>query len=143
MEQADQGDAHSQRALRLKVAQDKAAQYLHEQRYEEARRALKQAENLQAEEVKCQRLVAAQAEREKALILTNEGKYAEAGHALQRADELEALVAEWKTRPKRFFASIRSRMTGRPPVRLNDQTESPEQPVAERVKAASAVVIIS
>jgi uncharacterized protein (DUF697 family) len=140
VEQADQSDANAQRALKLKAAQDKAAQYLREQRYAEARRALNKAKNIQAEEVRCQRLTEMQAEREKALRLTNEGQYAEAGQSLQRADELAALVAGWKARTKRCFASARSRVLERPTFGRKAQTESAEQPVEERVKASSAFV---
>jgi uncharacterized protein (DUF697 family) len=140
LEQAEQRAATAQRALRLQAAQDKAAQYLREQRYAEARRALKKAKQLQAEEVKSQRLAEVQAEREKALILTNEGKYTEAGQALQRADELAALVAGWKAWPKRCFAAVRSRRLERPKFGRQAQTASVEPPVDERVKESSAFV---
>jgi uncharacterized protein (DUF697 family) len=42
--------ANAERAEKLKAAQDKAAQLMREQRYDEARHILKDAENLQAEE---------------------------------------------------------------------------------------------
>src|SRR5437870_2059022 len=46
--------AESEHAMKLKAAQDKAAQLMQEQRYDEAKRVLKEAENLQVEEAKTQ-----------------------------------------------------------------------------------------
>lgn len=92
MEQAEPCEANAHRSFRLKAAQDEAAQYLCEQRYEKAKRALNLAATIQAEEMKSQRRAAAQTERENALRLTHEGKYAEARQALTRADEVEALA---------------------------------------------------
>jgi len=100
--------AAADRAVRLKAAQDKVAQYLNEERYVEAKRALKEAESIQAEESKTQWLAEAKAEREKALLLTNEGKLAEARQALERADELEVLAAGRLGRSKRLLTSVRS-----------------------------------
>jgi uncharacterized protein (DUF697 family) len=107
---AQTAEVEATRALRLKAAQDKAAQYLREQRYEEAKRALEEAEEIQAEELNVQRLDEAKAERARAVTLTSEGKYSEAKLALARADELEAKVTGWKGRTKRLLASVRSRL---------------------------------
>ena len=105
--------AATERAVRLQAAQDKVAQYLREERYPEAKRALKEAEQIQAEESKTQWVAEAKVEREKALLLTTEGKLAEVRQALERADELEQMAAGWKGRPKRLLASVRSRLPER------------------------------
>ncbi|MGH9841923.1 MAG: DUF697 domain-containing protein [Blastocatellia bacterium] len=132
--------AEADRAVRLEAAQDKVAQYLREERYTEAKRALKDAENIQAEGAMTQRLAEAKAEREKAVTLTNEGKYSEARQALGRADELEALVAGWKGRSKRFFASVRSRLPERTKAGGKDQTESAEQQAVSAEQSAAEPV---
>ena len=99
----------AERAVRLQAAQDQAAQYLREERYPEAKRALKEAEQIQAEDAKTQWLAEAKAEREKALLLTNEGQLTEAKQALEQADELARKAAGRLARPKQFLAAIRSR----------------------------------
>ncbi len=136
------GDAGADRAARLKAAQEKVAQFLREERYVEAKRALKDVESIQAEESKTERLAEAKAEREKALLLTSEGKYSEARQALERADELEAMAAGWKDRPKRFLASVRSRLPerGRKEPTEGAGAESAEQPAAEPVTEALQIV---
>ena len=96
--------------MRLQAAQDQAAQYLREERYPEAKRALKEAEQIQAEDAKTQWLAEAKAEREKALLLTNEGQLTEAKQALEQADELARKAAGRLARPKQFLAAVRSRL---------------------------------
>ncbi|HMV48497.1 MAG TPA: DUF697 domain-containing protein [Blastocatellia bacterium] len=100
--------AAADRATRLKAAQDRAAQYLREERYAEAKRALIEAEQIKAEESKAQWLAEAKAERENALLLTNEGMLAEARQALERAEKLEAKAAGRLGRPKQILASART-----------------------------------
>jgi len=125
-------------AAKIATAQDKVTQSTLEENYKEARRALKEVEALRAEETNIRRLAKAQAERERAAWLTTEGKYAEAQQALERADELEAQVKGWKGRPKRFFASMRSRLPERLKAERKDETKKPEsaaeQPVAESMR---------
>lgn len=132
--------AAADRAAKLKAAQDKAAAYLREQRYEEAKRALEEAEDIQAVEANIQRVAAAQAERERAITLTNEGKYTEAKQALERADELEAKGAGWTARRKQFFASVRSRLPERLKAGDDDQTESADLPAAAPVTESLRIV---
>jgi uncharacterized protein (DUF697 family) len=111
---------------------------MREQKHEEARRALKEVESLQAEATNVQRLAEAKAEREKAALLTSEGKYAEAQASLERADALEVQVEGWKGRPKRFLAAVRSRLPERSKAERKDEAEKPEsaaeQPVAESMR---------
>ncbi|MFN7929547.1 MAG: hypothetical protein U0Y68_16690 [Blastocatellia bacterium] len=114
------------RAAQLQAAQEKAAQYLREARYAEAKRVLKEAEQLQAEDAKTQWLDEAKAAREKALLLTDEGKLAEAKQALEEADELEAKAAGWKGRPKRLLAAFRSRLPERAKAADKGEQESAE-----------------
>lgn len=132
--------AEADRAARLKAAQEKVAQYLGEQRYTEAKRALKEVENIQAEQSKTKWLAEAKAERENALTLTNEGRLAEARQALERADELEAMATGWKDRPKRFLASIRSRLPVRSKAEGKDKVESSETAAAEPVAESLRIV---
>ena len=90
-------DATEERANQLKAAQDKAAQLMREQRYDEARRILKDAESLQAEETAppplteadfATRLVEAQG---KVMQLMLDQHYDKAKQAIK---EVEALQAE-------------------------------------------------
>jgi len=89
--------AQAERAEKLKAAQDKAAQLMREQRYEAAKRVLKDAENLRAQEAPAEpvaevdyasKLAAAQ---DKVAQLMRGQKYDEARRALK---EVEALQAE-------------------------------------------------
>lgn len=133
--------AAADRAVRLKAAQDQVAQYLREERYDEAQRVLKEAEQIKAEESKAQWLMEAKAEREKALLLTNEGKLAEAMQALEQADELEEMAAGPQGRPKRLLAAVRSLLPERLKAGSKDQKESAEpaatDPVTESLRIVS------
>lgn len=126
-------------AIRLKAAQDQAAQFLKDGRYNEAKRALKNAEQIKAEESKTLWLAEAKAERENALLLTNEGKLSEATQALERADELEKMAAGWKGRSKQFFASVRSRLPERSKGDRKEQGESTEPVAPESTPATEPV----
>jgi uncharacterized protein (DUF697 family) len=128
---ADASDVAADRTVRLKAAQDQAAQYLREERYTEAKRALREAEQIQAEDAKTEWLAEAKAAREKALLLTTEGKLAEAKQALEQADELAAKAAGRLGRPKQMLASFRTRLRERSKVEGKEPKESPvpETPV--------------
>ena len=92
----DSDNAEAEHADKLKAAQDKAAQLMREQRYDEARRVLKEAENLQAEETPtppiteadlATRLAEAQG---KVTQFMQEQHYEEARQALKEAEALQA-----------------------------------------------------
>ena len=93
----DSDKAEAEHADKLKAARDKAAQLMREQRYDEARRVLKEAENLQAEETPtppiteadlATRLAEAQGKVTQFML---EQHYDEARQAIK---EVEALQAE-------------------------------------------------
>lgn len=128
--------AASDHAVRLKAAQDQVAQYLREERYEDAKRALTEAERITAEESKIHWLAEAKAEREKALLLTNEGKLAEARQALERADELEVMAEGRKGRPARLLTAVRSWLPHASKAAGKDQKESVETESAEPLATA-------
>lgn len=132
--------AAADRAARLQAAQDQAAQFLREERYTEAKRALIEAEQIKAEESKAQWLAEAKAERENALLLTNEGLLAEARQALERADKLEAKAAGLLGRPKRLLASVRSWLPTQSKVADKEAVDSEPSAAADPVTDSLQIV---
>lgn len=130
-------------AARLKAVQDQVAQYLREERFDDAKRALREVEQIKNEESKIQLLAEAKAERENALLLTNEGLLAEARQALERADELERKALGRKRSPQRLIGAVRSWLPNRAKTAQNESnaTENSEpvatDPVTESLQIVS------
>ena len=119
--------AATSRSARAQQARDKAASLLREQKFSEAKRALDQAEKIEAEG---RQLADALVERERAAALMSEGKYAEAKNALERADRLEA--AAGGKGPKKFFSKIRTR--------VREKTEARSAPSNDPVAESGRIV---
>ena len=120
--------AEDSRAARAREAREKAATLLREQKFNEAKRALDDAEKIEAEG---RQLAEAQMERDRASAYMAEGKYAEARQALERADRLETAVNG--RGPKKLFSTIRSRIRDRAEARPGASAD----PVAESLRIVS------
>lgn len=115
------------RAARAQQARDKAAVLMRDQKFNEAKRALDEAEKIEAEG---RQLADALMERERASAFMAEGKYVEARQALERADRLEAAVNG--RGPKKFFSTIRSR--------IRDKADARPSPSADPVAESARIV---
>ena len=113
--------AVSERVAQAEAARTRAAQLLTERRFSEAKSALAEADQLEAEPAKwkIERAAQAEAARTRAAQMLTERRFDEAKSALEEAEKLDADPPKWKTESHRMISSLRAKL---PKLKSGDAT---------------------
>ena len=103
------------RAAQAEAARGRAAQLLTERRFADAKTALGEAEQFEAEppKWKLERAAQAEAARTRAAQMLSERRFDEAKSALEEAEKLDAEPPKWKTESHRMISSLRAKLPKR------------------------------
>ena len=126
----------SERASQAEAARARAAQLLTERRYSEAKTALGEAEQLEAEppKWKLERAAQAEAARTRAAQMLTERRFAEAKSALEEAEKLDADPPKWKVESHRMISSLRAKL---PKRKTADGAETAEKDADGQIGVAA------
>jgi len=109
---------------------------LTDRRYAEAKSALGEAEELEAEppKWKLERAAEAEAARTRAAQMLTERRFAEAKSALEEAEKLDADPPKWKMESHRMISSLRAKLPKRKTV---DEAETAEKDAGGQIGVAA------
>ncbi len=119
----------SARKARAEEARARAAQLVSERKFDDAKKALEEAEELEIEipAWKAEREAKAEEARVRAAQLLSERRFAEAKSALEEAEELDVDPPKWRTESRRVITLLRDKLP-----KHKEAEPVAEEPVAEQ-----------
>jgi len=121
------------RKARAEEARERAARLVAERKFDEAKKALEEAEELEVElpAWKVERAAKAEAARARAAQLLSERKFSEAKSALAEAEALDIDPPKWKTQSHRVITLLRGKLPKQKEAEAVSEAPAESQPVPE------------